>query len=251
MQFVAVIVPAAPVRAESSHRSEMVSQLLFGEKAVVLDKKGDFTKVKCLYDSYEGWVQTTQLTTVSKHFILKKEKDYVEKNGVLAYLNETPMHLSVGTPIYSLRNIGPYKVRYKRGRKLGNDYTTFNPEAIKFLSMQYLNVSYLWGGRSTFGIDCSGFVQNVLRFFGKKLPRDASQQAREGTLVEFLPMAQCGDLAFFDNEEGNITHVGILLDSNTIIHSAGRVHIDPIDNEGIINRELNQRTHHLRIIKRY
>jgi len=251
MQFVAVIVPAAPMRSESSHRSEMVSQLLFGEKAVVMDKKGDFTRVKSLADNYEGWIQTTQLTAVSKHFILKKEVGYVERNGAMAFLNETPMYLSVGTPIYKMRNIGQYKVRYKRARKLGNDYETFNQQAIESIAMQYLNVGYLWGGRSTFGVDCSGFVQNVLKFFGKKIPRDASQQAKEGTLVEFLPMVQCGDLAFFDNEEGNITHVGILLDPNTIIHSAGRVHIDPIDNEGIINRELNQRTHHLRIIKRF
>ncbi|MFT4203017.1 MAG: NlpC/P60 family protein [Chitinophagaceae bacterium] len=251
MQFVAVIVPAAPMRAEASHRSEMVSQLLFGEKAVVMARKGDFTKVKSLHDNYEGWVQTTQLTSVTKHFIQKKETGYVDKNGVIAYLNDTPMPLSVGTPIYSLRCIGQYKVRYKRGRKSGNDYTTFNAEAIQSLVMQYLNVGYLWGGRSSFGVDCSGLVQNVLKFFGKKLPRDASQQAREGTLIEFLPMAQCGDLAFFDNEDGVITHVGILLDSNTIIHASGRVHIDPIDNEGIINREINLRTHHLRIIKRF
>ncbi len=251
MQFVAVIVPVAPVRAEPSHRSEMISQLLFGEKAVVLDKKGDFIKVKNLQDNYEGWLQITQSTHVSKHFILKKEIGYVEKNGAVAFLNDTPMQLSVGTPIYSLRNIGQYKVRYKRGRKLNNDYTTFNAESITSIAMQYLNVGYLWGGRSTFGVDCSGFVQNVLKFFGKKLPRDASQQAKEGMLVEFLPMVQCGDLAFFDNEEGNITHVGILLDANTIIHASGRVHIDLIDNEGIINRELNLRTHHLRIIKRF
>ena len=251
MQFVAVIVPVAPMRAEASHRSEMVSQLLFGEKAVVMDRKGDFTKVKSLFDNYEGWVQTTQLTPVSKYFIRKKETGYVEKNGGMAFLNGTPMYLSVGTPIYSLRRIGQYSVRYKRGRKTVNNYDTFNPEAIRFLAMQYLNVAYLWGGRSTFGVDCSGFVQQVLRFFGRQIPRDASRQAKEGTLVEFLPMAQCGDLAFFDNEEGLITHVGILLDPNTIIHSAGRVHIDPIDNEGIINRELNLRTHHLRIVKRF
>lgn len=251
MQFVAVIVPAAPLRAEPSHRSEMISQLLFGEKAVILDKKGDFLRIKCLLDSYEGWIQSSQTVSVTKHFILKKEIGYVEKSGSIAFLNDTPMQLSVGTPIYSLRSIGSYKVRYKRAKKIGNTYENFDPEVIKSLAMQYLNVGYLWGGRSSFGIDCSGFVQNVLKFFGKKIPRDASQQAKEGNLIEFLPMAQCGDLAFFDNEEGYITHVGIILDPNTIIHSAGRVHIDPIDNEGIINRELNMRTHHLRIIKRF
>ncbi|QES89522.1 C40 family peptidase [Rhizosphaericola mali] len=251
MQYVAAIVATAPIRAENSHRSEMISQILFGEKALVMDKKGDFTKVKCIADHYEGWVQTTQLTEVTKHFVAKAPLGFVERNGAMVYLNETPMYISVGTPIYKVRQIGKFKVRYKKMRSLKLDYNSFNEDAIRELSLQFMNTSYLWGGRSSFGIDCSGFVQNVLKFFGKTLPRDASQQAKEGEVVGFLQATQCGDLAFFDNAEGNITHVGILLDPFTIIHSSGRVHIDSIDNEGIISKELVQRTHHLRIIKRF
>jgi cell wall-associated NlpC family hydrolase len=115
----------------------------------------------------------------------------------------------------------------------------------------YLNTPYLWGGRSVFGIDCSGFAQQVYRFFNKHLPRDASQQALQGEVVGFLQEAICGDLAFFDNEEGRITHVGILLDAQTIIHSSGRVKIDKIDNQGIFTTDKGERTHNLRIIKRY
>jgi cell wall-associated NlpC family hydrolase len=102
-----------------------------------------------------------------------------------------------------------------------------------------------------FGIDCSGFVQQVFRFFNKNLPRDAWQQAVKGEMVGFLAEVQCGDLAFFDNEEGSITHVGLLFDEKTIIHSSGKVRIDPIDNMGIISRDTGERTHRLRIIKRY
>lgn len=101
-----------------------------------------------------------------------------------------------------------------------------------------------------FGVDCSGFCQMVYRFCNVHLLRDAYQQATQGEVVGFLQEARCGDLAFFDNEEGRITHVGILLNDNEIIHSSVKVRIDSIDNMGIINRDTRQRTHKLRIIKR-
>lgn len=251
MQYVTAIVAAAPMRGEASHRSEMVSQILFGEKAVVLDRKGDFTKIRNLYDSYDGWVQTTQVAPVTKHFMHRKVVRYTDRFSTVAYLNDIPIHLSIGTPIYSIRKLGNYKLRYKRQKPLWDSYEDFSEEKIKALATEYLNIGYLWGGRSSFGIDCSGFAQQVLKQFGKIIPRDASQQAREGEVVGFLQAAQCGDLAFFDNAEGNINHVGILLTPDTIIHASGRVHIDKIDNEGIINTELGTRTHHLRIIKRF
>jgi cell wall-associated NlpC family hydrolase len=134
----------------------------------------------------------------------------------------------------------------------------WNPEEIKFsakilkqIAFKFLNTSYLWGGKSVFGIDCSGYAQMTYKFLNNQLPRDAWQQAEQGTLVNFLQEAQCGDLAFFDNEEGRITHVGILLNDHEIIHSSGKVRIDKIDTDGILNLETKQRTHKLRIIKRY
>ena len=85
---------------------------------------------------------------------------------------------------------------------------------------------------------------------GIKLKRDASQQAEQGVIVGFLQEGKCGDLAFFDNEEGRITHVGILMDAETIIHASGRVRIDKVDTAGIMSSDTGERTHHLRIIKR-
>jgi len=113
-----------------------------------------------------------------------------------------------------------------------------------------MNTPYLWGGRSLYGIDCSGFTQQVFGYFNVQLQRDAYQQAEMGTDIGFLAESQCGDLAYFDNKEGKITHVGILLNENTIIHASGRVRIDYIDQAGILNRQTGERTHQLRIVKR-
>ena len=107
----------------------------------------------------------------------------------------------------------------------------------------------MWGGRSVFGIDCSGFVQQVYAYFNIQLPRDAYQQAGMGKDIGFLAETICGDLAYFDNKEGKITHVGIMLDAQTIIHASGRVRIDYIDQAGILNKETGERTHQLRIVK--
>jgi cell wall-associated NlpC family hydrolase len=203
MKYVSCSVVAAPLRKEPSHRSEMVSQLLLNEAGEVLETEKQFTKVRCLYDEYEGWVANNQI-------------------------------VSVDQPTSISDSVAP-----------------FDADAIRKTSLTYLDVPYLWGGKSKNGIDCSGFSQQVFKTFGIKLPRDAYQQAELGEVVGFLLEAQCGDLAFFDNEEGRITHVGIMLSSDEIIHAAGKVRIDKIDNQGIINSETGARTHKLRIIKRY
>jgi cell wall-associated NlpC family hydrolase len=127
----------------------------------------------------------------------------------------------------------------------------FNERNIKEKANTFLDTPYLWGGKSKCGIDCSGFCQQVFKIFGIVLPRDSYLQAELGEVVGFLEEARCGDLAFFDNEEGRITHVGILLGNNEIIHSSGKVRIDRIDHQGIINAETGVRTHRLRIIKSY
>jgi cell wall-associated NlpC family hydrolase len=114
----------------------------------------------------------------------------------------------------------------------------------------YLNAPYLWGGKTPFGIDCSGFTQMVYKLNGYHLKRDASQQATEGEPLSFIEESEPGDLAFFDNEEGKIIHVGIIMDNNYIIHSSGKVRIDRLDHLGIYNAETNRHTHKLRVIKK-
>jgi len=254
MGFVACIVPVCPMRKEAAHRTEMVSELLFGEVAEVIEQSKAFTKLRSVYEGYEGWCQTSQLTGIdtvqtnqSTNLLTAEWVSAIDFNG---YPMQLPMGSSLGLLSGGNGKIGEYAVRCSR--KTWNPATAiFSGEAMKIVSLQYLNTPYLWGGRSVFGIDCSGLVQQVFCFFNKKLPRDAYQQATEGEVVGFLQEAQCGDLAFFDNDEGHITHVGLLLNAETIIHASGKVRIDRIDNMGIVNSDTGERTHKLRIIKRY
>lgn len=254
MSVAIAIVPVVPMRSEAAHRSEMVNQLLFLETGTVLETSGLFIKLRCDYDGYEGWCQKSQLLIIEETLPAPKEEKLAPDWINTIMVNGTSMQVSKGTPLQLLEkrslNLQPFQFSYDGDFHIPVRQD-FNADAIHAISKAYLNTSYLWGGRSVFGIDCSGFVQQVYRFFGKKLPRDAWQQAEQGEPVGFLEEVQCGDLAFFDNEAGRITHVGLLYDSNSIIHASGKVRIDPIDHAGIINLETGERTHRLRIIKRY
>ncbi|MBU3743628.1 MAG: NlpC/P60 family protein [Sediminibacterium sp.] len=243
-------VPVAPLRKEASHRSEMVSQLLFGELLEVLETSGDFVFITNAYDDYTGWCQRTQLTELT-HSIQALEPEILTTGFIsTAKLRDTAIHLPMGVPIHTWNDIAEPAFSVPENTITAGS-VPFSAPAIIDHTSRYLNVPYLWGGRSVFGIDCSGFSQQVFRFFGKKLPRDSGDQAKLGEHVGFLAEVTAGDLAFFDNAEGAITHVGILLNDNTIIHASGKVRIDTIDQWGIINRETQQRTHTLRMIKRF
>jgi len=250
MQYVVAIVAVCPLRSEASHRSEMVSQLLFGEGAEVLEVGKEFTKVKCLYDGYEGWAQGSQLAEVDETIAKAVPVGYTFKRNTIVMLDDTPMYVPLATPVFGNIFFGKYKVAYTDEETALFDVSYFTEEVIKMLALLYENVPYLWGGKSSFGIDCSGLVQQVFKFFGKHLLRDAYQQATQGESIGFLQEVQCGDLAFFDNAEGRIVHVGILVSSEAIIHASGNVRVDTMDSYGIINRNTGLRSHQLRVIKR-
>jgi cell wall-associated NlpC family hydrolase len=254
MAFVIAMVGTVPIRKDAAHRSEMVSQLLFGELAEVLQKEPDFTKIRCVYDNYEGWCQSKQLLPVDLSQVDQNNKQLSADWINTLDLNGDPMHLSLGTSLSLFTNgkaqVEKYSFSYN-GNAWNPLQASFTEESIRKISMQHINTPYLWGGRSVFGIDCSGFVQQVFRFFNIAIPRDAYQQAASGEVVGFLQEVQCGDLAFFDNEDGKITHVGLLYNQDTIIHSSGKVRVDKIDTMGIIDSDTGERTHRLRIIKRY
>lgn len=255
MQYAVCCVPVSPMRAEASHRVEMVSQQLFGEKSIIIESAPDnWVKIALKYDGYEGWVQQSHVTEIDEEHYLNVDKDLTAD-----WLNEVDynghiMFVPMGSSLSAFKNGKAFwrknSVHFK-GKVWNPEEIKITPKIIKQIAFKFLNTTYLWGGKSVFGIDCSGYAQMTYKFLNKYLPRDAWQQAENGEVVNFLQEAVCGDLAFFDNDEGRITHVGILLNDHEIIHSSGKVRIDKIDTQGILNLETKQRTHKLRIIKRY
>lgn len=247
------IVPAAAIRREPNYQSEITSQLLFGEAAELISNHGDWVELVCLYDGYAGFCQRNQLTEVPAVIAEQDQVPLVNTWSGVIFVNEARMHVPFGSAVPALQNGEAIwgELRIKSSSKLVMEGAyVFDEESIRQVAFTFLNTAYLWGGRSVFGIDCSGFTQVLMRFFGKKLPRDAANQSMVGEDVGFLQEAKCGDLAFFDDAEGKIIHVGLLLNDREIIHAAGKVRIDTIDGAGIINRDNFVRTHKLRTIKR-
>ncbi|MVN91069.1 C40 family peptidase [Mucilaginibacter aquatilis] len=242
-----------PVRGEASERAEMVTQLLFGETYQVLETQEKWIKIKTAYDDYEGWISKVQLTTCAM-------LDYeVFDEQIALPLTSKPLTEAVKVSDQSKLylpacsalpywNTNTCKINTELYEVADHDFAVAD---LITTAKSYLNTPYLWGGRTHFGIDCSGFTQAVFKLHGIKIKRDASQQAEQGEVVDFLPAAQPGDLAFFDNDEGRIVHVGIMLSADQIIHASGRVKIDKIDGQGIYSEELKKHTHKLRIVKRY
>ena len=255
MAYAVCRVPVAPLRAEPAHKSEMISQLLLAEGALILEETKDFIKLQGMYDGYEGWCQRSQLVITDTWTNNAASQIYTAEWINMVTINKVTAHVPMGIPVIDTENAqrlsALLQIDYSKAETWNATGSKPEAAAIQARAELFLNTPYLWGGRSVFGIDCSGFTQMVFRFFNTPLLRDAYLQATQGEVVGFLQEARCGDLAFFDNAEGRITHVGILLNDHEIIHSSGHVRIDRIDNAGILNKETGLRTHQLRIIKRY
>ncbi len=248
MSIVVCIVSAASIRKEPSNTSEMTSQILLGEFAIVLETEKYFTKIECVFDGYKGWCANNQLATTNE---IISTSSYVADTVETITINNQPCLVSFGTPVFEGSvEFGNYTVDYEGINSISTTNASIEEHSIVAIATTFIQAPYLWGGKSIFGIDCSGFVQQVFKLLHINLPRDAHEQAKRGDVVDFLQSAVCGDVAFFNNEQGQIIHVGILLDSTTIIHAAGCIRIDTIDNEGIVHLETGKRTHTLRIIKR-
>jgi cell wall-associated NlpC family hydrolase len=255
MSYAICCVPVAPVRIEPDHRAEMTSQLLFGECCIitVVEKEG-WIKIVNQYDAYSGWCRQSHFREIEDAVYYSEETDLAADWVNEIDLNGQLMRIPFGSSLKGVRGGygSPGKSTLHYVGALWSPVTAKQDAAtIRKLAFTFLNTAYLWGGRSVFGTDCSGFAQLVYKFLNIPLLRDAQQQATQGELVGFLQEAQCGDLAFFDNEEGNIIHTGMLLNTTEIIHAAGKVRIDKIDNAGIIDAETGQRLQSLRVIKRY
>ncbi|MYY48187.1 hydrolase Nlp/P60 [Elizabethkingia anophelis] len=228
-------VSVAPVRADKTDKAEIVTEMLYGESADILEVINNWTRIKMHYDGYEGWIDTKQITLVTDDFLAKRKTHLVTEPFQSRVMESGKMLLSMGSEV-SFETI-----HAQRGTTLR--------QSIVETAKEFLNVPYLWGGKSFFGVDCSGFTQLVLKVHDIKYPRDAYQQGEVGEPLSFIEEAQPGDLAFFENSEGRIIHVGFMLENNQIIHAHGKVRIDTLDSSGIFNKELNKHTHKLRIIR--
>lgn len=228
-------VTVAPVRAESSDKAEIVTEMLFGESADILEVNKNWTRIKMHYDGYEGWIDTKQVKPVTDEELAKRKVTVVTEDFSSVLMNDGKTLLSMGSEVEF-----PV-VASRRSHDLR--------ESIALAAKEFLNVPYLWGGKSFFAVDCSGFTQLVYKIHDIKLPRDTYQQAEVGEPLTFVEESQPGDLAFFENPEGKIIHVGIMLDNQKIIHASGKVRIDILDSTGIFNKEMNKHTHKLRVIK--
>lgn len=267
MEFGICLQSIITLRREPNHRSEMVSQVLFGELYRVIETNQDWQKVRLAYDDYEGWLDGRSNSLIEEQEFLRLFDAETPCSLDLVQLLQNENKKSVFPIIAgsSLPGIEEFRFTIKDQVYVFDGQVSDPSEleeaespqdiveikqAMIHDAMMYLHAPYLWGGRTPFGIDCSGLVQMVYKLKKVKLLRDATQQANQGEVISLLDEADPGDLAFFDNAEGNITHVGILIDRNRILHCSGQVRIDTIDHEGIYHEQLHQYTHKLRLIKR-
>ena len=229
-----------PLRIDSTSKSELVSQLIYGEFFRVLKNNEKWFYIESDDDNYKGWINHSQFKEISESDFkkLKNTEPVILNNKFSEVETENgKMSIIIGSKISSSFILN-HKLKLK---------TNFKNSIIEN-SMKFLNSPYLWGGRTPFGIDCSGFTQQVYKLDGYQLFRDANQQADQGKEIE-LKNSQPGDLAFFGKNK--VTHVGILINKNKLIHAFGSIRIDYINEKGIINSDSNNLTHHLKKIVTY
>lgn len=252
MMFAYCNLSIVPLRAEPSDKSELVTQLLFGEHFTILEQKEKWSKIELAFDRYQGWIDNKQFQLISEEdFSNLNQQASIYSGDVIDFLHtqdEQSMSIPLGSTLNVLKKPSTNTNRFTfKGRFITG---TFSKSQFVKTAFMYLNTPYLWGGKTPFGIDCSGFTQMVYRINGHTIPRDASQQATVGEALSFIEESEPGDLAFFDNADGNIVHVGIIMEDNYIIHAHGKVRIDRLDHLGIYNVDSGRHTHKLRVIKR-
>ncbi|PWL37610.1 hydrolase Nlp/P60 [Flagellimonas aquimarina] len=248
MQYGICHLSIVPIRTLPDNSSEMVSQLLYGDHFKVLEHRKKWSRIRVVYDQCEGWVSNNQITLIAEDefaFLNSFEKPKFSSDIISHVCTEDEMLMpillgSMVSKTEALQNT--FEGNYTEGANKKSDLIN--------TALLYLKAPYQSGGKTPFGIDCSGFTQMVYKINGHTLKRGAEQQSKQGEALSFIEESEAGDLAFFDNNEGVIDHVGIILKDNYIIHAHGHVRIDRIDHTGIFNAQKKQYTHKLRVIKK-
>jgi gamma-D-glutamyl-L-lysine dipeptidyl-peptidase len=253
MEFGIILLSVVPVRAEPDDRAEMINQLLFGELIVSTERYQNWIKVRSVFDQYKGWIDKKQIQIIDENEFTRLNNSPVFYTNDLVNIVQNTQHLSF--PIL----LGSSLPGFDNQKTLINgetfEYTGLvseimvSREKLVETALLYYNCPYLWGGRSPFGIDCSGLTQMAYKINGVSIARDSAEQAKQGEVINFLSEAKTGDLVFFDNDEEEIIHVGMFLGEDKIIHASGNVRLDKIDHQGIFNMQTQKYTHKLRLIK--
>lgn len=233
-----------PVRKNPDSKYELVSQILYGEIFKIIEKREKWSKILINYDKYEGWVNNTQIKFIDeKKFNIIKSINSIYCNDINGYIidekNEKTF-VPIGSLISSCKEL--------KSKYVGE--SSLKKSTIIKTAKKYLNSPYLWGGRIHFGIDCSGFSQIVYKINGIKIKRDANQQATQGYKTNLKDLKP-GDLAFFGDKNKGVTHVGIMLNKNKIIHAFGKIRIDKVNEIGIVNSDTKKLTHKLTEFRSY
>lgn len=241
-----------PLRFEPRDSAEMVSQVLFGEHFEIIEIDKQWFKIRLQFDLYEGWIDSKQCQLIDEDaFNELSEQVPILTADLVNYVSNEQNDMFAIVLGSSLNFLFTESLNIANLQFDGSKISAITlKENIVSTAFEYLHAPYLWGGKTPFGIDCSGFTQMVYKLCGYKLFRDASQQATQGESLSFIEESEPGDLAFFDNQEGNIIHVGIIMKDNYIIHASGKVRIDRLDHQGIYNVDSQKHTHQLRVIKK-
>ncbi len=235
------------VRTEPNESAEIITQLLYGDYFKVPESRSKWSKIRIHYDSKEGWIQNIQYKEISNDiFEDLSKKDCTHSADLVSYVSENEhvlIPIILGSAVESCKVFGH---TFEGNRFI----STKDKSKLIETALLYLNAPYQKGGKTPFGIDGSGFTQMIYKINGFVLKRSAEEQSRQGTALSFIEESEPGDLAFFDNKEGVIDHVGLILKDNYIIHVNGHVRIDRLDHTGIFNADAKQYTHQLRVIKK-